>query len=781
MSLIDDAKQAAQSLLMRGAMRAVALAPDRWIPGNKPDPLIEREGGAVGTPMSRLDGPDKVRGRATFAAEYRFDQMCYAALAFSDIAKGRIARLDTDTAEQAPGVILVMTHRNAPKMHAMPMALDPRKLDLKAPGGDNLAVMQDDLVHWNGQPIAVVLAGTQEQADHAATLIRATYHAEPAVTSFEQARANDTGAGRMLGMPLAKRIGDAEAALANAPFVVDHVYRTPYQNHNAIEPHAATIAWDGDGLIVHDSSQGVVHTAAGLAAIFGLEERQVRVTSPFVGGGFGGKMLWQHQVLGAAAAKLAGRPVRIALSREGVYRIVGGRPATEQRLAIAADAEGRFEAIVHTGISATTHRNALPEAFMYSTPSTYAAKAFHLDNRIAYLDILPNTQMRAPGGAVGTFALECAVDELAIEMGVDPIELRLRNEPQVEPGGGKPISSRHALEAWRAGAERFGWSRRPSAPRTVRDGEWLVGMGCAASSHPYNRIPGGAARITMRADGHAAVAIAAHEMGMGTATVQVQITADRLGLPVEKVSFAYGDSSLPGLVLAAGSQQTASIGAAVTAAHRKLVKELLKLAGKDSPLAGLNAEQVVGFDGGLADRGNVRRHERYTTILERAGRVEIAAEETAPMPFEMMHWSMHSIGAMFCEVGVNAFTGETRVRRFLGYFDCGRIINPKTAASQLRGGIIMGLGLALMEETLIDPRTGRIMNPNLSDYHVPVHLDVPAIDVAWTNIPDPRAPMGARGIGELGITGTAAAVANAIFNATGTRVRELPITLDKLF
>ncbi len=730
--------------------------------------------------MPRLDGPDKVRGQATFAAEFRFDGMCHAALAFSTIAKGRIARLDTAAAERAPGVILVMTHRNAPSMRPMPMAMDPRTLDLKAAGGDNLAVMQDDAIHWNGQPIAVVLAETQEQADHAARLVRATYAAEPAITSFAEARAHDTGAGRMLGMPLKRRIGDADAALATAAFVVDDVYRTPCQNHNALEPHAATIAWQGDELVVHDASQGVAHTAYCLAAIFGLDERQVRVTSPFVGGGFGGKMLWQHQVLGAAAAKLAGRPVRIALSREGVYRIVGGRPATEQRLAIAADAEGRFQAIVHTGTSTTTRRNALPEAFMYSTPSTYAAKAFSVDNQLAYLDTLPNTQMRAPGGAVGTFALESAVDELANKMGIDPIALRLRNEPRIEPGRGKPISSRNAAEAWRAGAERFGWSRRQATPGTMRDGEWLVGLGRAASSHPYNRMPGGAARITLDAGGNVTVEVAAHEIGMGTASVQAQITADRLGLPLDKVSFAYGDSCLPGLVLAAGSQQTASIGAAVVAAHRKLVRELLKLADTASPLAGLKPDQVLGLDGGLADRADVRRHERYAAILTRAGRDLVVVEAKAPMPFEMMHWSMHSIGAMFCEIGVSTVTGEARVRRFLGYFDCGRIINPKTAASQLRGGIVMGLGLALMEETLLDPRSGRIMNPNLSDYHVPVHLGVPAIDVAWTDIPDPRAPMGGRGIGELGITGTAAAVANAVFNATGRRIRELPITLDKL-
>ena len=453
---------------------------------------------------------------------------------------------------------------------------------------------------------------------------------------------------------------------------------------------------------------------------------------------------------------------------------------TEQRVAIGADVDGRFEAIIHTGISSTTERNQLSEAFMSPTASAYAAKTFSLDAQLAFLDTAANTQMRAPGGAVGTFALESAVDELAIELGIDPIELRIRNQPDKDPTKGTPFSSHHTEEAWRRGAERFGWAKRNSVPGSVRNGEWLIGIGCAASSHPYVRMPGGAARITLTSDGHVKVEIAAHEGGMGTATVHMQIVAERLGLSFEQVSFAYGDSDLPGLVLAAGSQQTASIGASVIVAYRKLVPELLKLAGNDSPLAGLKADEVGGLNCGLAKLDEPERHESYVTILARAGRDSIAVEGSSPNPSEMMHWSMHSHGAMFCELRVNAVTGEIRVDRFLGFFDCGRIMNAKTAASQLRGGIIMGMGLALMEETQLDGRNGRIMNPSLAEYHIPVHMDVPSIDVAWLDIADPHSPMGAHGIGELGITGTAAAIANAVFNAAGKRVRNLPITLDKL-
>jgi xanthine dehydrogenase YagR molybdenum-binding subunit len=330
------------------------------------------------------------------------------------------------------------------------------------------------------------------------------------------------------------------------------------------------------------------------------------------------------------------------------------------------------------------------------------------------------------------------------------------------------------------GAERFGWSDRRATPASRREGEWLIGVGCATATYPYHRMPGGAARITVTSDGAAKVEIAAHEMGMGTSTAQTQVAAERLGLPVERVAFAYGDSSLPGAVLAGGSQQTASIGASVIAAHRALVVELLKLAGNDSPLAGLDPDAVGGRDGGLCALAEPGRYESYASILSRAKRDEVCATAEAAKPEEAETWSMHSHGALFCEVRVNAVTGEVRVSRFLGAFDCGRIINAKTAASQFRGGIIMGLGLALMEETLFDERKGRVMNPNLTDYHVPVHMDVPAIEVMWTDIPDPHAPMGARGVGEIGITGVGAAVANAVYNATGRRIRDLPITLDKL-
>ncbi|MFS2012945.1 xanthine dehydrogenase family protein molybdopterin-binding subunit [Azospirillum sp. CT11-132] len=749
--------------------------PGRWQPAVTQDPMLHKHG-ALGQPVSRIDGPLKVQGKAQFAAEFPYEGLCYAALAFSTIARGRITALDTAAAEAAPGVVLVMTHRNAPRMKAPSLMMSSPT----AAGASDLPVMQDDEIHWNGQPIAVVLAETQEQADHAASLVTADYAPLPAVTSFDEAKKTPRQLDNILGQPPVVEIGDAEAALKAAAVQVDQIYRTPRHNHNAIELHAATVAWSGDELRVHDASQLLDLTAGQLADIFGLAPDKVRVSSPFVGGGFGGKCLWDHQILACAAAKLAGRPVRIMLSREGVFRIVGGRTVTEQRVALGAGADGKLDALIHIGIVAMTTHNSCPEQFTFPARHLYAAKSIRLAQEVADMDMLANTFMRAPGESVGTFALECAIDELAEKLGLDPIELRRRIEPDKDPTSGKPFSSRHLIDAYDKGAERFGWDRRSPTPRGRRDGEWLIGMGCATATYPYHRFPGGAARIRLTAGGQVTVSTAVHDMGMGTATAQVQHIAARLGVPLEKVSFEYGDTTLPRGVIAGGSTQTASVGGAVIAAAEVFVEELLKLAGNDSPLAGLSLAEVETRDGGIGHRDDAARFESYESILRRAARDELVCEAAAPPPAEMEAFSMHSYGAQFCEVRVSEITGEVRVSRFLGSFDAGRILNAKTATSQFKGGIIMGIGLALTEETNFDPRSGRVVNASLAEYHVPVQMDVPNIEILYTDIPDPQAPMGARGIGEIGITGVGAAVANAVYNATGKRIRDLPITLDKL-
>ena len=763
-----------QNAIVGGARRVLGQVPAGWLPGGTPDPLIARRV-TLGTQQPRVDGAEKVRGAATFAAEVPMNGLLYAALVHSTIARGRIATLDTTAAERAPGVALVMTHRNAPKL-SIPPAMGGASL--KAAGNNMLPILQDDAVRWNGQVVALVLADTQEQADHAATLVDVRYDAAPARTDFAAGKADATTPASIMLDRNRLLKGDASRALETAAHRVDATYRTPGQNHNPIEPNAATVAWVGDRLVVHDATQALHGTAASLAKVFGLKEDQVSVSSPFVGGGFGSKALWDHQILAAAASRLAGRPVRIVLSRASLHRLIGGRTPTEQRVAVAANADGKLTALLHHGYSVKPPHSACDEQFGLTGRSLYAFDSFDIVQHHIDLDVLANTFMRGPGEAVGTFAIESAIDELAHAMDIDPVTLRLRNLPHSDPVSGTPHSQSDTAKAWAMGAERFGWDRR--TPTGTRDGEWRVGMGCAAGTFPYIRIPGLTVEIAIDRNGHATVSSAAHEMGMGTATVQRQHAADRLGLPLDAVTIRIGDTSLPFGGFAGGSSQTVSLGAAITAASEKLAGELLRVAGNDTPLAGLRVGDVTFADGGLCSTADPTRHESFASILARAKRPKLRVRGTSSVPLEMFKFAMHSTSANFCEVRVSEVTGEIRVSRLVGAFDCGRILNPQTAASQLRGGMIMGLGMALTEETLFDERSGRIMSASLADYHVPVHLDVPEIEVLWTDIPDPRAPMGARGIGEIGVTGVAAAVANAVFNATGKRVRDLPITLDKL-
>ncbi len=771
MSIVDQAKAKAT-----GAVQAVMGTVVGLMPDAPADPL-RRKGGILGAQVSRVDGPVKVAGQARFAAEVTLEDMCYAALVTSTIARGRITAIDTAAAEAAPGVVLIMTHRNAPKMKVPSTFTE----NLNAASMSKLPVMQDDTIHFNGEPVAIVLADTQEQADFAASLIRVSYEQEPAVLDFEAVKHEAVAPPTIFVSPPEVSHGDAETALAGAPVSVDLLYRTPRHSHAAIEPHALTTAWGPDGSLVHHTcSQMLGGTKFNLSEVFGVKEEQIRVLSPFVGGGFGGKTLWSHELVAVAAARLAGRPVRLALSREQVFRLTGFRTLTEQRMALGAREDGRLLALIHEGKTASVYHNTFPEQISFPARHMYAADTLLVGQKKVDLDTVANTSMRAPGESVATFAIESAMDELAEKLGMDPVELRIVNDPDKDPESGLPFSSRHAVEAWRMGADAFGWDQRSVAPRSRREGDWLIGMGCAGGTYPYQQMPGGAARIRLSADGRAVVQMASHEMGMGTATVQAQHAAARLGLPFEDVTFECGDTDLPAGTMAGGSSQTASIIATVTAASDELFTQLIRLAGNDSPLAGLKADEVEADGGGLRSREDPARFETYASILGRAGRDTIEADGKSPMPLAMMKYSMHSFSAVFCEVRVNQVTGETRVSRLLGAFDCGRILNAKTAASQFRGGMIQGIGLALTEELLFDTRFGRFMNPSMAEYHVPVHLDVPEIEVMWTDIPDPHSPLGARGVGEIGITGVGAAIANAIYNACGVRIRELPLTLDKV-
>ncbi len=761
------------SLILRVLETVAKVLPDR-----ASDPLL-RTPGAVGKPLNRVDGPSKVTGRATFTAEFQFPHTAFAALVYSTIAKGNITMIDVGPAQNAPGVLAIVTHKNAPKMKVPPQY--PSSSLSSGAAASSLPVMQSDQIYWNGQPIAVVVAETQDQAEYAASLVQVDYQPEQAAITFDELKATAKAPPNVLGQPTEVNIGDAEAGLRESVFKVDQVFRTPRYNHNAIELHATTAMWNDDGeLTVYDSTQSIAWFKHTIAAVFDLKPEKVRVLAPFVGGAFGGKvMLWNHTLLCVAAAKIVGRPVKLVLSRAGVFRTVGGRTLSEQRVALGAAADGKLRSLIHSGITAMVSHNSFPEQFSFPARSMYASERFFIGQKTVDLDMVANTAMRAPGVAIGMFELESAIDELAHALKMDPIELRRINEPTKDPVKRTPFSSRHLLEAYQRGAERFGWANRSPEPRSQRDGTWLIGQGVASAYYPYVRLPG-AARVCIFADGTALVQAAGHEMGMGTATVQIQHAADRLGLPVERVSFEYGDSNLPITATAGGSAQTASIVAAVAAAVEKLHKKLLKLVADDSALAGAKGNEIKARDGGLFRTDKQGQGETYVAILQHAGKDHIAAEANAPLPLEIFKYSMHSYGAQFCEVRVNDTTGEVRVSRWVGSFDCGKILNPQTAQSQFRGGIVMGIGMALTEDTLFDERYGRIANPSLAEYHVPVHLDIPHIDILYTDIPDEHAPLGLHGVGEIGITGAAAAIANAIFNATGIRIRELPITLDKL-
>jgi xanthine dehydrogenase YagR molybdenum-binding subunit len=750
----------------------------------------------LGQPLSRVDGSAKTTGAARYSAEHDYPNLAHAALVCATVPRAKITDIDTAAAAALPGVITVLTHRNAPTMKP-PRKPNMVNLATLAPG-TRVNDVNTDEVHWNGQAVAVAVAETREAALAAAAAVRVTYRELPSTTDF---RAVEPEARPQQGnalIPAGGRKGDAEAALAAAPVSVDLRFSTPMYNHNALEPHATTAHWGEDGrLTVHDGTQNVDWARRHLAYRFGLPLDKVRVLAPFVGGGFGGKgSVWAGTVLAVLAAKATGRPVRLLLTREAVYRTVGGRTPSTQRVALGATTDGKLTALVHTSVTQLGRVGGGAEQVVSGSRHLYAAEHMYLQQHQVETDTLPTTSMRAPGESIGTFALESAMDELAYRLDVDPIELRARNEPERNPLDGKPFAHRRLREVYAVGAERFGWAERTPEPGSMRDGRWLVGMGVASAYHPAWQLQ---ANVTVRLDaaGSVLVRCAFHEMGMGAATAQAQIAAHALGVAVESVRVEYGDSDLPVGPGAGGSAQTASVAASLLEACAKLRRQVFALARRsaDSPLRELRPDALRARDGGLFEGPDGRRGETYAAVLSRAGRSHVDAAVGSATRFgqvrgqvrfmwqflrERRRWVKAATGAQFCEVRVDPDTGEVRVSRWVGAFDIGTVVNSKTAASQLRGGIIMGMGLALGEESLVDPSTGRLVNANLAEYHVPVHADVPPIDVTFLDDPDPTMPLGVLGAGEVGITGAGAAIANAVFHATGRRIRDLPITLDKL-
>ena len=737
----------------------------------------------IGQPIDRTDGRLKVTGGARYSAEINLPGTVYAALILSTIGRGTVSKMDTAAAEKAPGVLAIFTPFNMPKLP--PPA--PPKSEQSA-SARKIKLLQDNVVYYNAQPIGVAVADTLECALHAASLVQTTYEAEVPVTGLV-AHLRDGYAPKEVGgqhAPTDTEKNDAATAMAGAATRVDQVFTTPIENHNPMEPHATIASWDGDRLTLFDTTQGIHTTQERVAELFNLPPENVRVICHYVGGGFGSKgPVWSHTMLAAMCARQVGRPVKLVLERPQMFNNTGARPTTHQSLAFGAGADGDLAAVRHDSISHTSFFDEFTETAAEQTRMLYASPSIMTSHRLVQLNLGTPSYMRAPGEASGTFGLESGMDELAYALKMDPIELRLKNYAETDPTEKKPFSSKSLRECYQFGAQRFGWDRRKASPepRSVRDGRLLVGYGMATATYPVRRSPSNAlARIN--ADGTALVQAGTQDLGTGTWTVMAQVAAQYLGLPMNKVRFELGDSKLPVTPVSGGSQTAASTGSAVRAAAMAAISKLVKLAIADSasPVYGAAEADVASANGRLFLKSDAAKGESYAALLTRA-RISSVEEKAGakPDPEDKKQFSMHSFGAQFAEVRVDPDLGVVRVVKWTGAFGVGHLLNAKTARSQIIGGIVFGIGMALMEETVPDRRDARIVNANLAEYLVPVNADVPEIDVSFVHEDDPHInPLGVKGIGEIGITGAAAAIANAVYHATGVRVRDLPIRLDKI-
>jgi xanthine dehydrogenase YagR molybdenum-binding subunit len=753
----------------------------------------------VGPGVDRVDGPRKVTGAARYPGDFSFPNLAHAALVRSTIAAGTIARIDTGAAASAPGVLTVLTHQNAPRLHR------GRRNVMTPPPEPPLQTGKID--HY-GQYVAVVVAETPQQAAAAARLVEVHYTPGEPLLSADDPRAKPKSNPYLLDM----QRGDVDAALASADVTVEGTFTTSEQVHNPIGLFATVAYWEDDRLTVHDSTQNPFHVREVLASTFRVPERDVRVLVPFVGGAFGaGLRVSPHTILAALAARTVGRPVKLVLTRPEMFTGLGHRPNTVQRIKVGATRDGALVAIDHEGTStAAMGASLLGTNLLYPIPmgtvAAYACPNVSARDTRVPLNIPPVAHMRAPGEAEGNFALESILDELSYELGIDPIELRLRNYAEVHPQTGLPWSSKALRRCYEVGAERFGWSRRNPEPGSMREGGWLVGYGMAGVTYGHNQAKC-EARATIRRDGSAYVCCGTTEIGVGTWTVMSQLAAELLGLPLERVEFDLGDTAMPRAPYVGGSGTTVGLGSAIHDACRKLVQAFLDTVGDDdrSPLAGHKLEDVV-IDGGRILRAEDHTTgETYADILTRHGLDQLSADGDSSPPREELGTQIKSLivskhghlgrrlvglsqatvpagafGARFVEVRVDPDLGLLRVARVVSAIDAGRVLNHKTARSQIIGGTVQGIGTAMFEELLSDPGSGRIANATFGDYLVPVNADVPDMDVVFVGEPDTANPLGAKGVGEVGYVGIPAAIANAVYHAIGRRVRSLPITIDQL-
>jgi xanthine dehydrogenase YagR molybdenum-binding subunit len=711
--------------------------------------------GIVGKPLNRVDGRLKVTGEALYAYEVEQGPMtAYGYVVQASIGKGRIKFVDTRAAEQAPGVVLVLTHRNAPE---------------QGTGNHHEAhpVLTTADVTYYGQPVAFVVAETFEQARAAAYLVGVSYDQSPGIFVLRDGL-NEARVPQNAAAPPDSAVGNFASTFATAPVQLDVTYTTPLQSHVMMEPHATLAMWDGNKLTLHTSNQMLNQGQAAIARTLKIPLENVRLLSPFVGGGFGAK-LWVNAdaILAAIAARQLKRPVKTALTRQQIFHVTTHRSDTIQHIRLGTDQDGRILAIGHDVFSGNLPTEPQTyEGAALQTRTLYAGANRLTRHRLVPLDIPVASSMRAPGEATGLLALECAMDELAEQLNLDPIELRIRNEPREDPEKYVPYSSRHLIPCLREGAQRFGWDKRNSKPAQVRDGSWLVGMGVSAATRG-NPLQPSKANVRLGADGFATVTMAMTDIGTGTYTILAQIAAEMIGLPPERVHVELGDTNLPQASGSGGSFGAASSGSALFDACNNLRAKLARIAGMD-PAAARFADGQIESNG----------RSKSLTSLVGAG---IDADGSIEPGSTLTDFSQQSYGAHFAEVGIDVDTGEIRLRRMLGVFAAGRILNAKTARSQAIGGMIFGVGAALEEGITLDGRFGCFVNQDLAEYLVPVHADISNVDAIFLPELDNKSnPLKSKGVGELGICGAGASLANAIYNACGARIRDYPITLDKV-
>lgn len=714
----------------------------------------------IGKEMSRVDGVAKVTGQAKYAAEFKVANVAYGYIAQSRIAKGRIKSIDVSEAEKAPGVIRVYTHLNAPKTQS------------KEP---DFFALQNDKILFSDQPIAFVVAESFEQARSAARLVKATYEEEPAVTETMKGRIEPARGPAMRG--------NAPQAYENAAVKFEAEYLIPIEHHNPMEPHGAIAFWEGDQLTIFTKTQGVKDVQSHLAGCFAIKPENVKVISPFVGGAFGAALNPHYYTfLTASAARELKRPVKTNYTRRQMFTGHGYRPYTWQKVRIGAGRDGKLQSVIHEAVGNTSTFENFAESPNGFGRTLYACPNYDTPYRLSKVDLPTPTWMRAPGMVSGAFALESAIDEVAYQLKIDPLEFRLINYAETDPETGKPFSSKDLREAYKQGAAKFGWEKRKLEPRSMRDGKWLVGWGVATGIWGSFQLPA-TVRMTLRADGTALVGSATADIGPGTYTVITMIAAEFLGLDPAKVKFELGDSSLPNAPVQGGSFTTASVGTAAHGAALEIRKKLVEAAAKDpkSPLAGIASDAVEMTDGALVVKADPAKRVRIADVMRANSMTEITETFTSRPNAERQKYTTQAHGAQFVEVKVDEDLGTIRVTRVVEATAVGRIMNPKTSHSQEMGGVVWGIGMALQEETEIDHRFGRMMTTNFATYHIPVNADVQQVETAFVEEEDKIVnPLGVKGMGELCMVGIPAAIANAVFHATGKRVRTLPITLDKL-